>query len=1481
MNRLEISLLGPFRVVLDGQPITRFEADTARALLAYLALHPDAPCRRETLATLLWPDQPEAESRHNLRQALSRLRHALGDHKAGNDPPFLCTTRKTIQLDPHEDCEIDVRTFDLLVAACHKHAHQEVQSCSPCIERLSRAVDLYRGELLAGFALDSAPFEEWLTVVRERRHRQVLDALGHLAAHHASRSEHEGALRYARRQLELEPWRETAHRQVMRALASSGQHTAALRQYEACVRALEDELGVPPEQESVALYQAILEERERAVFASQPERYRLERLLSTKGHFGDVWLATDTLLDRQVAIKCPKAGDDPGCRERFLAEARMLARLDHPHITRIHDVLFDEGEGRFYLVMEYLEGKDLEEMLREGYALSLEDTLEIATGVLRALGCAHEQDVVHRDVKPSAVMLTYAEPGVKLLDFGLADLESILRRGSEYMAGTSAYMAPEQVEGRPVDGRSDLYAVGVMLYEMIAGGRRPFEGADDEELFEAHLHAEPPPLGQFAPAVPPALEQVVMRLLAKDPADRYPTAEAALEALGAVRLASKISNLPTLLTPFVGREREMAEIAERLCAPGCRLLTLVGPGGTGKTRLAVEAAKVHEEAYAHGACFVPLAPLQSSEDILPAVAQALDLVLYEGVEPEAQVLEHLQSRELLLILDNCEHLLASLVTPSEECREEGGATLLADILGSAPKVCILATSRERLNVQGEHLIPVAGMDVPPPHSAGTQRGQWEDSSAVQLFLLSARRVQPGFEPSDEDMTSIARICQLTDGLPLAILLAATWVELLSPAEIAREVERGIGFLETSLRDLPERHRSMRAVFDASWRLLSRRERSVLSGLSVFRGGFTRDAAEAVARASLRELMALAHKSLLHRTAAGRYEVGHGLLRQYAAEQLDASGGADSLRDRHTAYYGLFMHQREKDLEGRRQVAALDEIEADLQNVRAAWDWALERRDHTAIGYLQNSVGWFCTYRSRHHEYQDLLRRARERLAPGPGETPSFVWGLVLMTEYYARGPEVGRPQVERALEIVRQHGSRFSTAGGLMILGQMAVEEGDPDAAISLYAESLEIYRDLDHRFYAAESLLRLAEAYRLSGRPEQAIEAARESLALSREVGDRFWAARALANTGVMSLYTGNYAEAWDHLEEANALYRQMGHREGIAATNVVMRRLAGLRGDIERADALHKEALEIADDLGGRRVIQRARYLPEPMASDLLVKEEGEPAGEPLPPPPSDVHAEIDRFRAVRRIGVGAAAAVYLAYDPESKHDVALKLMSKEALEGRPWVAWWLRSEANLMSVLAHPAFPSYYGSGETEDYAYIAVEYIDGVDLEVMLEEAGGPLPGSDVVPWAVEVCDALAYLHRMRPLPVVYRDLKPSNVMIERGGRVRLVDLGISVTYQPGQPRSAIGTAGFASPEQYFGYADARSDVYSLGATLHHLLTRRDPRREEAFTFHDAPPRSLNPAVSEALEAVILKATEIDPLKRYQTAEEMKAALLACL
>jgi len=256
MARLSVALLGPLRITLDGQPVSAFAYNKARALLAYLAVEAERPHHRDALVGLLWPELPDTAARTNLRQALANLREAIGDANA--TPPFLLITRDTIQFNPASDYDLDISTFMALLAACESHAHRRLERCRSCAARMQQAISLYGGEFLAGFLVGgSAPFEEWQLRQRERLHQRALDTLACLADYFEQRGEDELARRYLQRQIELEPWREEAHRQLMRLLVRGGQRSAALAQYETCHRILERDLGIEPEAETTALYERI------------------------------------------------------------------------------------------------------------------------------------------------------------------------------------------------------------------------------------------------------------------------------------------------------------------------------------------------------------------------------------------------------------------------------------------------------------------------------------------------------------------------------------------------------------------------------------------------------------------------------------------------------------------------------------------------------------------------------------------------------------------------------------------------------------------------------------------------------------------------------------------------------------------------------------------------------------------------------------------------------------------------------------------------------------------------------------------------------------------------------------------------------------------------------------------------------------------------------------------------------------------------
>jgi predicted ATPase len=653
-------------------------------------------------------------------------------------------------------------------------------------------------------------------------------------------------------------------------------------------------------------------------------------------------------------------------------------------------------------------------------------------------------------------------------------------------------------------------------------------------------------------------------------------------------MAARKHNLSVQPTPFVGREAALAEIADRLQDPDCRLLTLVGPGGSGKTRLALEAVAAQLDDYTHGVFFVSLAPLQSVDAIVPTVAQAIGFSFYavtEGsgeVEPQQQLLDYLRQKNMLLIMDNFEHLLAC----PERCPElvEGpsrrdGAGLVVEILKTAPNVKIVATSRARLKVQGEHLLPVAGMSFPDEETI-------EDASqysAVRLFLASARRAQPGFELTTDNLTHVVRICRLVDGMPLGILLAAAWVQMLTPAEIAAEIGQSLDFLETDLHDVPERQRSMRAVFDHSWRLLTEREREVFQGLSVFLGGFTRQAAGQVTGASLRELMALVNKSLLHRMPTGRYEV-HELLRQHAAEKLDgAPAASEAARDRHSAYYAAALQGWAADLKGPRQQAAMAEIEADSENARAAWNWAVERGQ---VERVEQALDGLCRFYEWRGRYPEIIAAAQAAIHLAQtaqdvhSEAAGYLWwGRTLWRQ---GDHEAARSQLKQALALTRAAHLRQVEADSLRNLGNVCYYQGDYAGAGAYYVQALLIYREISDRQGEGATLNNLAIVSDCHGDYAGARAYYEQALLIKREVGDRQGEGTTLAGLSLLSHRLGDNEAAREYSQQALHITQELGdrHFQGYALT-FLGHALVGL-GHLAEAAAAYQQALALRRELG-----------------------------------------------------------------------------------------------------------------------------------------------------------------------------------------------------------------------------------------------------------------------------------------------------------
>jgi len=657
-------------------------------------------------------------------------------------------------------------------------------------------------------------------------------------------------------------------------------------------------------------------------------------------------------------------------------------------------------------------------------------------------------------------------------------------------------------------------------------------------------------------------------------------------AAAAHQPAARLHNFAPQPTPFIGRETELVEIAQHLRDPDCRLLTLFGPPGIGKTRLALQAAAQAARAFADGACLVSLAPVNAAEFMVSAIAEALRIPFYGPIDPKAQLLNHLREKNMLLVLDNFEHLLVA-------SQDSHGSGLLVDLLTAAPGVKLLVTSRERLRLQWEWVFEVGGLAVPESEQAEAIDGY----SAVQLFIQSARRAQSHFTLIEAVQPYVARICRVLEGMPLGIELAASWTYAYSSRRIASEIEHNLGFLTAAVRDMPARHRSLRATFDHSWDLLTDDERAAFRRLSVFQGGFRREAAEVVAGASPEVLAALVDKALLRRNPAGRYDL-HERLRQYGEEKLRAAPDEDGqTHDRHCDYYTEFVQRHENDFKGGRQKEAVEEVSGEIDNVRAGWEWATSHtrienignfieglwffyvlhswlqegddafamavtcltaansieadRDVRSAVLLANALLWqglLRAYRGRYPEARPMFSESLARLHRlGVGRRMTLPLQNLSYYEYQAGEYEAARQHAQESVELSQVYNDPMALSNASAVLGLICYVQGNYADAKRMLLNSLSIIRQVGDQRGLAAQLTFLGDILLASEGYEAAQPFFSEGLSVGRAAGDRLMAAYCLAHWGAALSEAGEYQEAKHKLEEGLAIYRETGDATGI----------------------------------------------------------------------------------------------------------------------------------------------------------------------------------------------------------------------------------------------------------------------------------------------------------------------------------------------
>ncbi len=621
-------------------------------------------------------------------------------------------------------------------------------------------------------------------------------------------------------------------------------------------------------------------------------------------------------------------------------------------------------------------------------------------------------------------------------------------------------------------------------------------------------------------------------------------------------------NLPHQTTPFTGRDAELEELAHLLKSPAVRMVTILAPGGMGKTRLALESAEQQLYNFPDGVYFVPLQSLGEVDQIIPAVAQYIGFQFAQDEwSLKQQLFDYLRGKTMLLVVDNWEHLL-------------DGAPLISDILHTSPGLKVLATSREKLNLSGETVYVLRGMHFPTLETP-------EDAlsyDAVKLLVQAAKRVRPDFAVTQDNLDSVTRVCRLTEGMPMGILLATSWLDVFSLERIAEEIQRNVDFLETEMRDIPERQRSIRAIFESTWEQLTSDAQQVFMKLTVFRGGCTPEAAQTVAGAVPRILQTLVNKALVLCTEAGRYDI-HELLRQYGYARLEASGQFAETMRQYSLYYARFLYEREEDLKGRRQLAALNEIEAELDNIRQAWYLALDDEDIDRIEQASFSLLRYAYSRSRQVELMPLFADAEAALRSGfathqnYGRLLAYLGGI---TGSLARFQE-GERFLREAWTIAQVHEDAKGMAYSSAELAKMLFAQRKLDEAWELVEESIRICEMTGDQWNLAHALNSKGYELLVSGKVKEGLDLCRQALDIERELGDEIWMANALTSIAAGMFEMGRYKELEALIREALALRKRLNQPLGIALSVNQLMVWEFHKGSIETARQYAEELLQI----------------------------------------------------------------------------------------------------------------------------------------------------------------------------------------------------------------------------------------------------------------------------------------------------------------
>jgi predicted ATPase len=962
------------------------------------------------------------------------------------------------------------------------------------------------------------------------------------------------------------------------------------------------------------------------------------------GGMGEVFRASDTRLARKVAIKAIRTGRSNGLSEtRLLEEARAASALNHPNIITVYDV--GSVDGRPYIVMEWIDGQTLRERLKQGF-LPIPEVIDIGREILEALAAAHEGGILHRDLKPENIMLT-GRGRVKVLDFGIAKrLESDLTTAG-LAVGTPAYMSPEQMRGEKLDFRSDHFSFGALLYE-LAAGRKAFRGESVGEIQNAVLFGQPEPLTRLNSQAPAPLQWLVNRCLAKSARDRFSSTEALRNELAAIaagsgqRAAEQLSSdsIPAAKTVVIGREAEITQLWALLADADVRMITLTGPGGMGKTRLAMEIARQAAGQFAGGVGFVQLDKVQDASFVASEITRALGVPDCPANALEQAVANRLRqlAGPALLVLDNFEHVLEA-------------AVFVARIVSDRLKVVV--TSRSPLRVYGEYEFA-----VPPLDSGRAGHGRTALSPAVRLFLDRAPGLR-GRANDPESLRVISQICDRLDGLPLAIELAAARTRLFPLKTLEAKLADPLAVLVGGSRDLPERQHTLRATLDWSYNLLDAKHQMLFRRMAVFVGGATIEAIEAVCdtRQDLGlnlwdAIELLVDNSLFRRVESESAEPRFALLetmREYGLERL-AAADEDAYTRRAHAAYCLVLAEESPVI--RREHMGRHLFDSEMGNFRAALDWLIAAgqaewglRLHLALGqyfFSRRLIKEGLDRITRLLELPEADRFARLRAiglftqaelgyeTGGRERTDAYlaVWKIFeeagdragmfqcatrLAVNLRFDGKPGARYWAEQSIEMAKESRNKGLLAGALTNLASIE-EDSDIVSARGLYVEAMQLFESAGDEENAVWSLSHQADLYRAEGNVPHARYLYNEALERFRRLNFSLGIASCLHDLAWLEKEEGNLGEAETLYREALGVYGPNNPTE-LPRGFECLAEVAILRGQPERAMILCgaagaiRERLEVRTRNPARRAavenrIEAARRDAGPKATEFWMK-------------------------------------------------------------------------------------------------------------------------------------------------------------------------------------------------------------------------------------------------------------------------------------